>query len=169
VVLGLISAGLSTLEGLIQSLGTTLSSDLVRPLARRWLPPDAARREQVLLFVNRGAIALLAVAAGLLSWQQIREPKLSVAIFAQNGVYAYFAAAFVPILFGMFWSSAPRAAAVTASLVAVAVHFPMHYLNLPIPGSTASGQNPGVAAAVAIVASVLAGSLVALIRKRSVS
>jgi sodium/pantothenate symporter len=36
---------------------------------------------------------LLAVVSFILSWEQIQHPALSVAIFAQNGVYAYFAAA----------------------------------------------------------------------------
>jgi len=165
VVLGLISAGLSTLEGLIQSLATTLTSDLVRPLAGRWLPIESDARERALLAVNRAVIAGLAVAAALLSWRQLVAPKLSVAIFAQNGVYAYFAAAFVPILFGMFWRDAPRAAVVAASITAIVVHFPMHYLNLPVPGTAATGQNPGVAAAVAITASVLVGGAVALARR----
>jgi len=169
VVLGLISAGLSTLEGLIQSLGTTLTSDLVKPMIGRWLPTEDDARNRLLLGINRGVIAGLAVAAGLLSWQQLQHPKLSVAIFAQNGVYAYFAAAFVPILFGMFWPRAPRAAAMVASLVAIVVHFPMHYLDIAVPGTAASGQNPGVAAAVAIVLSVIAGSLVALLGRRRVS
>jgi len=166
VVLGLIAAGLSTLEGLIQSLSTTLTSDLVRPLAGRWLPADADRRERALLVINRLVIAVLALATAWLSWRQIVAPKLSVAIFAQNGVYAYFAAAFVPILFGMFWREAPRAAVTTAAVTAVVVHFPMHYLNLAVPGTVATGQNPGVAAAVAIVASLAVGSAVALASRR---
>jgi sodium/pantothenate symporter len=60
VVLGLISAGLSTLEGLIQSLGTTLTNDLVRPLCGRRLPVDPARRERALLLINRVVIGALA-------------------------------------------------------------------------------------------------------------
>jgi len=157
VVLGLISAGLSTLEGLIQSLGTTITADLVAPLAAPLLPAAGPARDRALLLVNRLAIALLAVAAGLLSRDQLLNPKLSVAIFAQNGVYAFFAAAFVPILFGMFRAGAQREAVMAASFTAIAVHFPMHYLDLRIPGTLASGQNPGVAAAVAIAAAVLVG------------
>ena len=147
VVLGVISAGLSTLEGLIKSLGTTMTADLVEPMAGRWLPAAGPARDRTLLGVNRGAIALLAVLAGLLSRDQLIDPKLSVAIFAQNGVYAFFAAAFVPILFGMFRPDARREAVIAASLVAIAVHFPMHYLDLAVPGTASSGQNPGVAAA----------------------
>ena len=37
VVMGLISAGLSTLEGLIQALSTTITSDIVKPLAGKRL------------------------------------------------------------------------------------------------------------------------------------
>ena len=157
VVLGLIAAGLSTLEGLIQSLGTTITADLVAPLAGGLLPAAGPARDRALLRVNRGAIVALAVAAGVLSRDQLLNPRLSVAIFAQNGVYAYFAAAFVPILFGMFRPGASRAAVMAASVVAIAVHFPMHYLDIAVPGALASGRNPGVAAAVAIVVSVAAG------------
>ena len=48
-------------------------------------------------------------------------------------------------------------AIVLGSLVAVAVHFPMHYLNLPVPGTAATGQNPGVAAAVGSKVGVAVG------------
>lgn len=164
VVMGLISAGLSTLEGLIQALATTITADLVSPLAGHLLPEDAERRQWVLLGVNRASIVVLAVVSGLLSWQQIVSPKLSVALFAQNGVYAYFSAAFVPILFGMFLRDASRAAVVSASLAAVVVHFSMYYGQLPLPFTLATGENPGVAAATAIVASLLVGVTVQRLR-----
>ena len=162
VVLGLISAGISTLEGLIQSLATTITADIVRPLGSRWLPQDEAARGRALMKVNRAAIVLLAIAALALSRDQLLHPKLSVAIFAQNGVYAYFAAAFVPILFGMFWKSAPQASAMTASVTALVVHFSMYYGKLPVPGTAATGENPGVAAAVAILASLALATVIAL-------
>ena len=103
VVMGLISAGLSTLEGLIQALATTLTTDLIDAAGGRWLPAGRAARDACVADDRTGrAIVLLAVVAAFLSWHQLLHPKLSVAIFAQNGVYAYFSAAFVPILFGMF-------------------------------------------------------------------
>lgn len=164
VVMGLISAGLSTLEGLIQALATTVTADLVSPLAGHLLPADADARQRALLVVNRATIVALAVVAAVLSWQQIVSPKLSVAIFAQNGVYAYFSAAFVPILFGMFRKNASRVAVVAASVTAVTVHFSMYYGQLPLPFTLATGENPGVAAATAIVASLLVGELVQRLR-----
>ena len=160
VVMGLISAGLSTLEGLIQALATTITADLVTPLAGSVLPADEDRRAHVLLVLNRIAIGLLAVVSAWLSWQQVVSPKLSVAIFAQNGVYAYFSAAFVPILFGMFLKSTRRETAIVASVTAIVVHFVMYYGHVPVPGTLATGENPGVAAAVAVISSLVVGALV---------
>ena len=157
VVLGLISAGLSTLESLIQSLSTTVTNDIIRPLAGPRLGLDRPENFRVVLLINRLVIVLLAVAAFLLSWQQLVDPKLSVSIFAQNGVYAYFSAAFMPLLMGMFLRDVPLAAPVAASLTAVTVHFSMYYGQLPLPFTLADGENPGVAAAVAIVSSVIVG------------
>ena len=55
VVMGLISAGLSTLEGLIQALATTITADLVAPLAGRLLAGRRTRRREraLLLAVSR--------------------------------------------------------------------------------------------------------------------
>ena len=166
VVMGLISAGLSTLEGLIQALATTITADIVTPLGGAWLPADPDRRAKVLLGVNRLAIVGLAVAAAVLSWQQIVSPKLSVAIFAQNGVYAYFSAAFVPILFGMFLRDTRPVTAIAGSVAAVVVHFSMYYGHLPVPGTAATGENPGVAAAVALLASLAVASTVHVVAGR---
>ena len=157
VVMGLISAGISTLESLIQSLSTSITNDILRPLAGNkifqkelfGLPPQ--------LVWNRIVIAAMAVITVYLSWGQIVEPKLSVGIFAQNGVYAYFSAAFTPILLGMFFKNVPKLSAILASVSAVIVHFTMYYAMLPIPFSKATGENPGVAAAVAILTGVAIG------------
>ena len=159
VILGLISAGLSTLEGLIQSLSTSITNDLINPITK-----NALDRQRIGLplkiIVNRVVIVLLALISFYLSWNQIVEPKLSVGIFAQNGVYAYFSAAFVPILMGMFFHKKSVIAAFSASITAVVVHFTMYYGQLAVPFTKATGENPGVAAAVAITLSVVVGFIV---------
>jgi len=150
VILGLLSAGLSTLEGLVQSVSTTITSDLIRPLFGRFF------QENQYVMMNRGVIVVLAVIAIVVSNHQLQHPNLSVGIFAQNGVYAYFSAAFVPVLFGIFLKNTPRAAVVAASLTAVLVHFGTyyggvtHYLQGPV-------RNPAVAATFAILSSVAVG------------
>jgi len=152
VTLGLIAAGISTLEGLIQSLSVTFTNDLLIgnvPALERLSDPRK-------ILLNRGVIAVMAVVAALLSAQQIVAPDLSVAIFAQNGVYAYFSAAFFPLVMGMFTTKVNAAAAVVSSVTAIVVHFSVYYGNI---GSYMQNpvNNPAIPATFAIVLSTVAG------------
>jgi sodium/pantothenate symporter len=165
VVMGLISAGLSTLEGLIQSLSTTISQDLLKPIAISFNKLKQFDRKAIL--INRLVIAVLAIVTIIMSWDQLINPKLSVGIFAQNGVYAYFSAAFVPILFGMFYKKTSLLAVFSSAFTAVIVHFSMYYGQLTIPFSNATGENPGVAAATAIIASVMVVFIVQFMFRRT--
>jgi sodium/pantothenate symporter len=149
VVLGLISAGLSTLEGLIQSLSITITSDIITPIVGNKAVANS-------VVINRLVIVALAIVTILITFDQLVNPNLSVGIFAQNGVYAYFSAAFVPVLFGMFLKRVPLIAPVTASLTSLAVHFSIYYGGLT-SYMDAPVRNPGIAAALAILASVIVG------------
>ena len=169
VVMGLISAGLSTLEGLIQSLSTTVTADIIEPLFGKSLLNNSKNSDKLKITINKIVIALLGIAAILISYDQLINPKLSVAIFAQNGVYAYFAAAFVPILFGMFIKDVPKIVPISASVSAVVVHFSMYYGKLGVPFTQANGENPGVAACIAILISLLVGFISLKISKRSIN
>jgi len=166
VVMGLISAGLSTLEGLIQALASTITLDIIQPLFKNHLPSEQKKKEKAGIIINRITILSLAVISVYLSYGQLVHPKLSVGIFAQNGVYAYFAAAFVPILFGIYFKNINKIIPIIASVTAIVVHFTMYYGKLPIPFSKATGENPGVAAATAIILSLLLGLLLKFIYER---
>jgi sodium/pantothenate symporter len=101
-----------------------------------------------------------------LSKQQLINPSLSVGIFAQNGVYAYFSAAFVPVLLGIFFRGVPLIAPVAASLVALTVHFSVYYGRIG-PYMQAEVRNPAVAVTFAILASAAVGfGLYVLLRKK---
>lgn len=165
VVMGLISAGISTLEGLIQALATTVTSDIAEPLFGKYYPADEIRRDKFQIGLNKIVIALIGLVAIILSYDQLINPKLSVAIFAQNGVYAYFSAAFVPILFGMFLKDVKKNVAIIASLTAVVVHFSFYYGQIGVPFTIATGENPGVAAAMAILLSILVGGILYLVTR----
>ena len=149
IVIGLISAGLSTLESLIQSLSITVTSDILNPLFK-----DKLKSRSII--INKSVILVLAVVSFILSWQQIKNPDVSVAIFAQNGVYAYFAAAFVPVLFGMFLKEVPTRAVFLASITAIVVHFGIYYGTIT-PYMQEKVNNPGISAAIAIVLSLVVG------------
>ncbi|NUN09217.1 MAG: sodium:solute symporter [Ignavibacteriaceae bacterium] len=169
VVLGLISAGISTLEGLIQSISTTATVDIFERLFGKYLPADEVRRGKSLITVNKIMIAVFGIIAVYLSHEQLTNPKLSVGIFAQNGVYAYFSAAFVPILMGLFIKSVPKVAPIAASVTAIGVHFTMYYGKLGVPFTKATGENPGVAASMAILASVIVGFTVYYLSREKVN
>ncbi|MCB0570118.1 MAG: alpha/beta fold hydrolase [Phaeodactylibacter sp.] len=165
VIMGLLSAGLSTLEGLIQSVSTTITSDIIGHLAGPRLG-EGERRTRRLIAINKVVIVFLAVVSIWLSYGQLAHPSLSVGIFAQNGVYAYFSAAFVPVLLGIYFRDVPKAAPVAASATAVLVHFGTYYGRLSWY-MQAEVRNPAIAATYAILASLVVGvSLYYLLRKR---
>jgi sodium/pantothenate symporter len=159
VVLGLISAGLSTLEGLIQSLSTTITADIFKPLLGNWIFPSSTTRGIISeVNFNRLIIIALGFISILISYQQILSPNLSVGIFAQNGVYAYFSAAFVPVLFGTFRQDTPLVAVAAAAVTAIVVHFGVYYGQLT-PYTQGVIANPGVASALAIISSLAVGGV----------
>ena len=167
VVLGLISAGMSTLEGLIQSVSSTITSDIIKPLMGEKINSD--KRD---ILINRATIAVLAIVSFIISYDQLISPKLSVAILAQNGVYAFFSAAFIPILFGIFLKNVNLKAPLSASITALVVHFGIYYL-LPILVSefglsfgafnkylVGTIRNPAIASACAIIISTIVGFVI---------
>ncbi|MCB0565107.1 MAG: alpha/beta fold hydrolase, partial [Phaeodactylibacter sp.] len=156
VIMGLLSAGLSTLEGLIQSISTTITSDIIEPLSGHRLGSIGNQRNLKLIAINKVVIILLAIVSILLSYNQLVNPSLSVGIFAQNGVYAYFSAAFVPVLFGIYLRDAPRVAPIAATLTAVLVHFGIYYGRIGSYMQEAV-RNPAVAATFAILLSLAVG------------
>jgi sodium/pantothenate symporter len=155
VTLGLIAAGISTLEGLIQSLSITFTNDLFlanSPAMRNWSNSAKIR-------LNRLVIVGLAILTIVLSMRQIKSPDLSVAIFAQNGVYAFFSAAFFPLVMGMFSKKTSSIAAIISSIVAILVHFSVYYGNIG-PYMQEAVNNPAIAATYAILSSTAVGLLI---------
>lgn len=170
VVLGLISAGMSTLEGLIQSVSTTITSDIIQPLFG-----SKIQTESTYITINKVSIVLLAIATFFVAIEQIINPKLSVAILAQNGVYAYFSAAFIPVIFGIFLKRTKMHAPLWATITAIIVHFGIYYF-LPwlvndfgwnfgwfttyLKGTI---RNPAIAASSAILVSSAVGIIIYLL------
>lgn len=157
VIVGLISSGLSTLEGLIQSISTTITNDILKHFFGDELMKS--------VWVNRLVIVVLAIISIYLSYSQIVSPNLSVGIFAQTGVYAYFSAAFVPVLFGTFLKKTPALVVIIASITAIVVHFGIYYGRLT-PYMQGPVRNPGISSAIAIVVSVLVGGILYVILKK---
>jgi sodium/pantothenate symporter len=149
IMLGVLAAGFSTLEGVILALATIFGNDFFGTIARaRGLTPERLR--PLLLKVGRVFLIALAPITLLLAWRQIVAPSLSVAIFAQNGVYGLFAATFAPVLFGIFSDRAAPRVALASAATALVVHFGIYY-----GGIGAYHNNPAVPATFALAASTL--------------
>jgi sodium/pantothenate symporter len=109
----------------------------------------------------------MAVVSFLAARSQLLHPNLSVAIFAQNGVYSFFSIAFVPIVFGIFYKNTSLKTAVAGSVTALLTYFMVYYIFPWLITSygfsfgffdryfSGKVQNPAIAAATAIVVSVL--------------
>ena len=161
LVVGLIASGMATLESLIQSISTTITSDIIKPLSGK----IELKNE---LAINRLVIAIMAAVTIFISYQQITHPDLSVGILAQNGVYASFSAAFVPLLFGMFLKDVNKAAPIIASVVAIVVHFSVYYGRLTSYMEHGT-RNPGIASAIAIISSLAVGGIIHMFTKRKLA
>ncbi len=147
VVLGLISAGISTLEGLIQSLSTTYVSDILQPNIK-------GLDDKQWFWIHKLVIVLMAIITGIWSMQQISHPNFSVAMLAQNGVYAFFASAVIPIFCGLFFPKTKANVLLTAAIMALLVHFSVYYFSIS-SYMQLQVKNPAIPASFAIFASVI--------------
>jgi SSS family solute:Na+ symporter/sodium/pantothenate symporter len=141
IALGLLCAGLSTLEGILLALSAIFSVD-VYPLVRRGQGDRGA-----LVFGRFGLVLVGLVTAGLALWQLDHPTGGTVAIFAQYGVYLLFTASFLPLGCGMFVPRAGRGLVSVAVATAV-----VSYLGTAVLKPTALANNPAVLATVGILA-----------------
>lgn len=124
ITIGIVCAGISTLEGILLSLSTITSVDLfLNPFGDTLMAEKSKeQRAKIALYVGRGSIIAFGVLTFVLAYRQIQDPTGgSVAIFGQYGVYALITASSVPLTAGMFIPSADRltvAAGTAASIAA---------------------------------------------------
>ena len=133
--IGLLAAGLSTLDGILVSLSSMITTDFLGPMMKF----DDKRG----LDISRYILVVVGVVGLILAW----NPPKYVGLFAQKGVYALAAASLVPFLSGVMRKNIlPVPVIFTASLSALFVHF---YLNL-----FAGVTNPAVSGTWAILVSL---------------
>lgn len=152
ITIGLLCAGLSTLEGILLALSSIVSIDLFPRIVR-------APSERASLAAGRVGLALAGIVTAALALWQIEHPTGgTVAIFAQYGVYLVFSTSFVPLACGMFVPSARRADVVLAVAASVAAYAAIALFEL-----TQYHNNPAFLATAAIAAGwvVIATALVA--------
>jgi sodium/pantothenate symporter len=141
VAIGLLCAGLSTLEGILLALSSIVSVDVYPMLVRGGTDRAALRAGRI------GLAAAAVAAAGLAVWQIEHPTAGTVAIFAQYGVYLLFSASFVPLACGMFVPHAGARSVGAAVAAAVATYFLIAIFRV-----TPLHNNPAFLATMAIVA-----------------
>ena len=162
--IGVLCAGVSTLEGLLLALSAILASDLFLPALRQRMKgsSDLVVGKAALRLARLSLMALGGVAFGLAIYQMKNPTGGSVAIFAQYGIYCLFSASFAPVLFGLFGKATATRAAIIASITAVAVYVGLSLLR-PFP----MANNPAVLSTCSILASTAVMGLGALVSRRA--
>ena len=123
IAIGLLCAGLSTLEGILLALASIASID-VHPAWRRLFAGEAGDDDGVraLRFGRLSLFAVALVTIWLARGQIVNPTGGSVAIFAQYGVYLLFTGAFLPLACGMFVPFAGRRLVGAGVLAALATY-----------------------------------------------
>ena len=153
ILVALLAAGMSTLDGILVALSTIVANDLFMPLAgQRWLAgADEARRSRAAHRASQLVLIVLGAAAFVLAL----DPPQLLGIFGQVGVYGLVAASTAPILFGVLLPQVSARTAFVAAVTGLGLHFGLYL------GGVAA--NPAVPAAIAILSScgvMLAAALV---------
>lgn len=151
--IGILCAGISTLEAILLSFTVTYGFDILMPIASSFKLLDPSKREDQLKALKFGKwlTILSGVLIYFLTYGQIMNPNVSVALFAFNGVYALFAANFIPIAAKIFKVKIPKIVAIGSSALVLIVHFGMSTLHLSIPGlNPFYWTNPGATATFAL-------------------
>jgi Na+/pantothenate symporter len=169
--IGLLCAGISTLEGLLLALSTILSNDIY--LAFRPAQPENQEGEwkRALLF-GKASMVLVGAACILLSIRQIQNPTGgSVAIFGQYGVYLLFTTTSLPIACGLFIPQATKGIVAAGGIASTVLYFGAALGKAAFPASALFGlcNNPAVLATFGILGGwvVVALGLLRIARSRA--
>jgi sodium/pantothenate symporter len=151
ITLGILCAGLSTLEGLLLSLSTIFSTDMFLPLLKRgrkdFDPETEANLGRQALKYGRLLLVVTAMIIVWLSVGQVQNPVGgSVAIFGMYGVYFLFTTTFFPLAAGMFLPTVGRNAVFAGVVVSG-----LTYLGIAWFQVTHMHNNPAFLASMAIV------------------
>jgi sodium/pantothenate symporter len=163
---GILCAGISTLEGLLLALSAILAADLFLPvMQRKNQGPITVEQGKRALGWARWSLVGMGGAAFLMALWQIKNPAGgSVAIFAQYGIYCLFSASFAPMVFGMGQRKlSPILVGLSASSAVLI------YVGMSLGEITSMHNNPAVLSTFAILTSVsvmAVGTLIAGVKKQ---
>jgi len=129
--IGMLCAGISTLEGILLALSVIFSNDIFPFLVKRQEgEPEEDYSRKALMF-GRTCLVFVGLISIWMAIEQMRNPTGgSVAIFAQYGVYLLFTASFLPLACGMFLPQVKRMAVTAGTVAAVIGYAAPHFLKI---------------------------------------
>jgi SSS family solute:Na+ symporter/sodium/pantothenate symporter len=160
----LLAAAMSTLDGLLVGISTITANDLVLNLLRRKGSGDEEARLKLAMRVSQLVLILVAIAAFFVA---LHPPPL-LGIFGQVGVYGLVLAAVPPLLAGVLFTPVQKRVVWIFSVLALVIHFSLYrYGSVWFPSSTLAFANPGVTAAISLLATAIPSTLISwAMRKR---
>jgi SSS family solute:Na+ symporter/sodium/pantothenate symporter len=120
VMVALLAAGMSTLDGLLLALSSIAANDLFLNLTRNNLLRDKSEEDQYKIAHRAGQIILIVM--GLITFVIALNPPTSLGIFGQLGVYAIVASSITPILCGILFPRVHKAPVFIAAILALVIH-----------------------------------------------
>ncbi len=124
IMVALMAAGMSTLDGILIALSSIAANDLFLNLTRDNVLADKTEDERARIAHRAGQVIL--VGLGVATFFIALHPPELLGIFGQLGVYGIVAASLAPILMGILFEGIDRRAVMAASVVALVVHFGLY-------------------------------------------
>ncbi|MEW5920709.1 MAG: sodium:solute symporter family protein [Bacillota bacterium] len=144
--LGLISAGTSTLDSILVSMGTVAGNDVFRRIIAKRTNMPAEKTERTSFLIGR-IVIIFACAFG--AFYAMKPPAL-LAILSAFGVFGFLAGCVGPMLWGMYWKGANKYGAIAAMIVGPAVHMYLFFGKI-IPNSFICGTYATITGAVVML------------------
>lgn len=124
VMVALLAAGMSTLDGLLLALSSIAANDLFLNLTRDNLLKERSPEDQSRIAHRAGQIILIIM--GVVTFIIALNPPAQLGIFGQLGVYGIIASSITPILCGILFPRVSKAPIFAASIIALIMHFGLY-------------------------------------------
>lgn len=113
----LLSAGISTTDGLIVSIGTALGNDIYRSVLA---DTENASEKQLEAIEKRSVLItrIVVIAVGIVAAAMVlSDPPQFIATFASIGIFIFVSAAFPPTILGLFWRGGTAGGVIASAIV----------------------------------------------------
>lgn len=124
VTVALLSAGMSTLDGILIALSSIAANDLFLNLTRNNLLKNLDETEKLKAAHRAGQIILIAL--GVATFFISLDPPKLLGIFGQVGVYGIVAASCAPVLFGILMPSLTRRWVWASAAIGLVTHLALY-------------------------------------------